>query len=243
MSRVLIVDDNASTLELIAQAITVRLGHDVVLITDVDSVTPELCAGPGFDVALVDLSFRGTRQSGLDVLLRLTDIAPTTRLVLFTQGDDAVAQLMRDAWEALPLASAVSKSLPLELLVETIRRVVADGSAPPDPVLQPLLPAVRSPWRNVEGYRRLVHHAGHAKLWRALIDAGADPSYEELHRLSGLKVNTLRNYREQLVPELALHGMANPTMREMQAFAWRCGPLLAPYLVRSTAEAGSPVKP
>jgi DNA-binding NarL/FixJ family response regulator len=240
MTRVLIVDDNATSLELIAQAITLRLGHEVVLVTEVDSVTPELCAPPGFDLALVDLSFRGTRQSGLDVLLRLAEVSSSTRLVLFTQGDDAVAALMRDAWEALPLASAVSKSLPLDLLMDTIRRVLDEGTAPPDPVLQPLLPAVRSPWRSAEGYRRLVPHAGHAKLWRALIDSGADPSYEELHRLSGLKVNTLRNYREQLVPELALHGMANPTMREMQAFAWRCGPLLAPHLVRSSSEADAP---
>lgn len=232
MSRLLIVDDNATSLELVAQAITARLGHEVVLLTEVASVTDAVRGAAPFDMALVDLSFRGTRQSGLDVLLRLAEISPTTRLVLFTQGDDAVADLMRDAWEALPLASAISKSLPLDLLLETIRRVLADGSAPPDPVLQPLLPAVRSPWRSAEGYGRLVHHAGHAKLWRALLDAGGDPSYEELHRLSGLKVNTLRNYREQLVPELALHGMSNPTIREMRAFALRCGPLLAPHLMR-----------
>jgi DNA-binding NarL/FixJ family response regulator len=236
MSRILIVDDNASSLELIAQAITARLGHEVVLVTEVEAVTGELCARPSFDLALVDLSFRGTRRSGLDVLLRLSEASPSTRLVLFTQGDDSVAELMRDAWEALPLASAVSKSLPLDLLMETVRRVLAEGSAPPDPVLRPLLPAARSPWRSADGYRRLVPHAGHAKLWQALMAAGADPSYEELHRLSGLKVNTLRNYREQLVPELALHGMSNPTMREMQAFAWRCGPLLAPHLVRNVPE-------
>lgn len=232
MSRLLIVDDNANSLELIAQAITARLDHTVELVSNVDAVTPELCA-TGFDLALVDLSFRGSWQSGLDVLVELAERSPSTRLVLFTQGDDSVAELMRVAWEALPLASAVSKSLPLGLLLETIRRVLTDGASPPDPVLQPLLPAVRSPWRSAEAYRRLVHHAGHAKLWRALIDAGADPSYEELHRLSGLKVNTLRNYREQLVPELALHGMANPTMREMQAFALRCRPLLSPFLSRA----------
>jgi DNA-binding NarL/FixJ family response regulator len=232
MSRLLIVDDNASSLELIAQAITARLEHTVELLSNVDAVTPEVCA-TGFDLALVDLAFRGSRQSGLDVLVELAERSPTTRLVLFTQGDDSVAELMRVAWEALPLASAVSKSLPLGLLLDTIRRVLSEGASPPDPVLQPLLPAVRSPWRSAEAYRRLVHHAGHAKLWRALIDAGADPSYEELHRLSGLKVNTLRNYREQLVPELALHGLANPTMREMQAFALRCRPLLSPFLRRA----------
>lgn len=239
MSRLAIIDDNATSLELIAQAITARLGHDVELVTDADDVTFAFCA-MGFDLALVDLSFRGSQQSGLDVLVRLAERSPSTRLVLFTQGDDSVAELMRIAWEALPLASAISKSFPLGLLLETISRVLADGSSPPDPVLQPLLPAVRSPWRSADAYRRLVHHAGHAKLWRALIDAGADPSYEELHRLSGLKVNTLRNYREQLLPELALHGMANPTMREMQAFALRCRPLLSPYVSRPSSDEADP---
>lgn len=235
MTKLLIVDDNATSLELMADAVSARLGVEVVLVTAVADVTDELCAPPGFDLALVDLSFRGTRESGLDVLVRLSEASPSTRLILFTQGDDSVAELMRAAWEALPLASAVSKSLPLDLLIETIRRVMDDGWASPDPVLQPLLPATRSPWRSADGYRRLVPHAGHAKLWLALIEAGAEPSYEELHRLSGLKINTLRNYREQLVPELALHGMSNPTMRDMQAFARRCAPLLAPHILRRTA--------
>lgn len=233
MSRVLIVDDNPTGVQLIAESITARLGHEVVLLTDVEAAAGEPCPETGFAAALVDLSFRGSKRSGLDVLVRLANTSPGTRLVLFTQGDDAVAELMRDAWEALPLASAMSKSLPLDAVIETVRKVLSDGSAPPDPVLQPLLPAKRSPWRSVEGYARLVQHAGHAKLWRALIDADPDPSYEDLRHLSGLKVNTLRNYRDQLVHELSLHGLSNPTMRQMQAFALRCRPLLAPHIDRA----------
>lgn len=230
---ILIVDDNPIGAEPVAQAITARLGHEVVLLTEVPDVTAELLLVLRPELALVDLSFRGTALSGLDALVLLADVSPATRLVLFTQGDDAVAGLMRVAWEALPVASALSKSLPLDLLLDTVERVLDDASAPPDPVLQPLLPATRSPWRVASGFVRLVPHAGHAKLWRALIAAGPDPSYGDLHRLTGLKVNTLRNYREQLLPELALHGLANPTMRQMQSFATCCRPLLEPYIEAS----------
>lgn len=234
---VLIVDDNPTGVEPVVHAITTRLGHKVVLLTRVEDITAEAVRAQPLHLALVDLSFRGTELSGLDALVLLAAVSPATRLVLFTQGDDAVAELMRVAWEALPMASAVSKSLPLDLLLETVQRVLNDGSAPPDPVLQPLLPATRSPWRHATGFGRLVNHAGHAKLWKGLIDAGPDPSYGDLHRLTGLKVNTLRNYREQLLPELSLHGLANPTMRQMQSFAARCRPLLQPHITTSLANA------
>lgn len=234
---ILVVDDNPIGVEPVAQAITARLGHEVVLLTAVEDVTTEVILALRPALALVDLSFRGTDRSGLDVLVLLAEASPSTKLVMFTQGDDAVAELMRVAWEALPVATALSKSLPLDLLVDAIRRVLADGAAPPDPVLQPLLPAVRSPWRVASGFARLIVHAGHAKLWNGLIAAGPDPSYGDLQRLTGLKVNTLRNYREQLLPELGLHGLENPTMRQMQAFAVRCRPLLHPYISTGTTAA------
>ncbi|MGQ0519607.1 MAG: hypothetical protein ACT4PX_00465 [Actinomycetota bacterium] len=230
MSTILVVDDNPTTVRFLADTIAARLGHEVTLIARVEEVTPSVCASLLPHLALVDLSFRGTARSGLDVLMTLNGHSPATRLVPFTQGDDAVAELLRDAWEALPLASAVSKSLPLEQLLELIEEVLRDGSAVPDPVLRPLLPSQRSPWRSAEGYGRLVHHAGHAKLWHALLVTEGEPSYEELRRVTGLKINTLRNYREQLIPELALHGLRNPTIREMQRFARRCRPLLAPHM-------------
>ena len=224
------IDDNPTIVQFLADTITRRLGHEVTLIDDVAEVTPDLCATLLPHLALVDLSFRASTRSGLDVLLLLDEHSPDTRLVPFTQGDDAVADLLRDAWEALPLASAISKSLPLDQLLAVVEAVLRHGSAPPDPVLRPLLPAERSPWRSAASYSRLVHHAGHAKLWGALLVSEGDPSYEQLRQLTGLKINTLRNYREQLVPELALHGLRNPTIREMQGFARRCRPLLTPHL-------------
>jgi hypothetical protein len=78
----------------------------------------------------------------------------------------------------------------------------------------------------------LVQHAGHAKLWRALIGAEEEPSYRDLAVAARLSLNTVRNYREQLLPELSLHGLDNPAMREMQVFARRCRPFLQPFVTQ-----------
>jgi DNA-binding NarL/FixJ family response regulator len=185
----------------------------------------------GWDVAIVDLSFNRSTLNGVDVLLDLSHRCPGARLVVFTQGDDWVADLLRDAWEALPLATVIGKSMPVNEFVRSIRLVLRDGTAPVDPVIRPLLPEHRSPWRQLSGYRRLVQHAGHAKLWKVLIETDAEPSYRDLAVATGLSVNTVRNYRDQLLGELRLHGLDNPTMRAMQVFARRARPFLQPVLV------------
>jgi hypothetical protein len=120
--------------------------------------------------------------------------------------------------------------MPMAEFVKVIEAVLRRGSAPIDPVIRPRLPAERSTWRSIEGYSRLIPHAGHAKLWRALIELEAEPSYRDLAKASGLSVNTVRNYRDQLLGELRLHGLENPTMRQMQVFAARCRPFLEPLI-------------
>lgn len=229
MTTLLLLDDATPINELLARELTEQLGYEVTAMRSIE----ELFASKtlGFDVALVDLSFPGSAHTGLDALLFLHEHSATTRLVVLTQGDDWVADMLRDAWEALPLAGAMSKSAPLSTLVPAIRHLAdRDGQPLVDPVLAPLLPSVRSPWRSLAGYARLVQHAGHAKLWRALIQSPTEPSYRDLADTTGLSVNTVRNYREQLLGELALHGLENPSMRDMQGFARRCRPFLDPQI-------------
>lgn len=230
MSRILIIDDSALATDLLARAIRTELGHNVETLSYVDDLTEEYARDHPIDVAVVDLAFNESNLTGLDALMALHQHTPATKLVLFTQGDKAVADLLRDAWDAFELASVISKTAPVSDQLGAIDQVARTGSAPLDPVLALRLPATRSPWRTIDAYGRLVTHAGHAKLWRALIDADEDPSYRDLADATGLSLNTVRNYREQLLAELALHGMDNPTMREMQSFARRCRPFLAPFL-------------
>ena len=76
----------------------------------------------------------------------------------------------------------------------------------------------------------LVGHAGHAKLWKALIELDEEPSYRELAARTGLSLSAVSNYRSELLNHLALHYLEAPRMREMQRFAKRCRALLAPHI-------------
>lgn len=235
MTALLLVDDAQGWTELLADVIRTRLGWTVTVAHGPDVVADTALDGAAFDIAVIDLSFPGDtgRRSGIDVLLWLHRTRPHTLLTVLTQGDEWVADALRDAWEAFALASVLSKSAPIDLTIAALAAIARDGSSAPDPVLAPLLPTQRSAWRSVEGYQRLVPHAGHAKLWQALIDCDDEPSYRDLAEITGLKLNTIKNYRGQLLPELALHDLEDPTMREMQQFARRCRPFLeAPIAAR-----------
>ena len=230
MTTVLLVDDSAHACELFADAIRQRLEFDVVTLRSPGEVTADLVHDKQIDIAVVDLSFPGDALTGADVLLQLHLDTPSTRLIILTDGDAWAADLLRDSWEVLPIACALSKSSPVSVQLDAVRRVAEKGEAPIDPVLQPLLPAVKSPWRTLDGFSRLVQHRGHAKLWQAVLACGPTAEYQDLAQYSGLRLNALRNYRAQLLPELGLHGLYNPPMRDLYMFVMRCRPFLAPFV-------------
>jgi DNA-binding NarL/FixJ family response regulator len=230
MTRLLLVDDTSAITDLLAGRLRTDLGYEVDVFQTVDAYLAAIGPPDGWDIAIVDLSFNQSVLNGADVLLDLNARFPETRRVLNTQGDDWVRDLLRDVWEAIPLASVLGKTMPTNEFLRSIELVLRDGSAPVDPVIRPLLPEQRSPWRRLDSYARLVQHAGHAKLWRVLIASEAEPSYRDLAIATGLSVNTVRNYRDQLLGELRLHGLDNPTMRAMQLFAKRCRPFLQPFI-------------
>ena len=236
-SSVLLLDDAAAVNELLAREISARLGCRTTPLASVEELVA-LDPDVVFDVALVDLSYANSSFTGLDALCHLHATSPTTSLAILTQGDEWVAQMLRDAWDAFPLATALSKSAPTNTLIDAVGRLLQGEPVPPDPVLQPLLPAIRSPWRSLEGYGRVIQHAGHAKLWRALVTCDDEPSYRDVAEATGLTVNTVRNYREQLLGPLSMHGLVHPSMHEMQQFARRCRPLLQPHIDARLARAG-----
>jgi hypothetical protein len=125
-------------------------------------------------------------------------------------------------------------------VLQDLREVAAHGSAPVDVLLQPWLPPERSHWRSIEGYGRLVGHAGHAKLWRALIELEEEPSYKQLAEYTGLSLPSVRNYRSELLDNLALHYLDRPKMRQMQLFAKRCRPLLERHIRLKLDDAPAP---
>jgi len=235
-AHVLLLDDATAVNELIARELEAKLACRVTAMTCVEDLLAS--DDTTFDLALVDLSFARCSLTGLDALCHLHETRPATRLAILTQGDEWVTDLLRVAWEALPIATALSKSASLTALVDAVASLLDGEDVPPDPALQPLLPATRSMSRTLEGYGRLVQHAGHAKLWRALWSAPDEPSYRDIAAATGLSVHTVRNYRDQLLDALAAHGLTQPTLHEMSRFAKLVRPLLRPHVEAKLTRAG-----
>lgn len=231
MSRVLLVDDAAALAELFAATVRSELGHEVHEVVSVADVETALI-GPPFDLAIVDLSFPQEKATGIDALAEIHAAAPATLLVLITQGDRWVADTLRDATDLLPIATVISKSAPLAFQLDMISRVLAGETVPVDPAIATLLPGTDRPHRSIESFSRLVPHLGHAKFWTALLASDERVTYQSVADSTGLKLNTIKNYRSQLLGELRLHGLADAGLLEIQQFAWRCRAFLGPHLDR-----------
>lgn len=232
MTRILLVDDAAALTVLFADALHERCSWDVDVCVAVGDVEL-LLRGDPYDLALVDLSFPQETVSGLDALAQIHSSSPTTKLAIITQGDVWVSDILIDAWELLPIVTVVSKSAPLDYQIDMISGVLAGEVVPVDPAIQPLLPKFPNSRRNAERFSHLVEHRGHAKLWNVLMDRAFDATYKNVAESTGLKLNTIKNYRTQLLAELRVHGLDDPSLREMQKFGLRCGCFLRPVVERS----------
>jgi DNA-binding NarL/FixJ family response regulator len=229
MKSLLLLDDSAVVNDLFAGVLRSYLEIEVVPVTAVGDLDEILVAHGPFDAALVDLSFPEEYRNGIEALLVISERHPVTVLGIITQGDAFVGQLLRDAWELFPVEAVVSKSAPVEHQINQVRELVHKGRSTIDPSVMPLLPSVRSRWRTIDGFERLVQHAGHAKFWEALFTAGENVTYRDVVEATGLRLNTVKNYRSQLLPELAAHGLVDPSLREMRDFATRCRAILERY--------------
>ncbi len=229
-----IVDAAAAINELFAELLATRLEIDVVAVATVGELEQRLSCGERYRCALVELSFPEERRNGLDALFALRQTDPSTTLAILSQHDPHLTDLLRDAWETMPIATVVAKTAPIMFQLAQIAELLRTGSAPVDPAVATLLPP-RPAHRRPDQFARLVAHAGHAKLWAALFEANGRLDYQELAAATGLRINTIKNYRAQLLPELANHGLDNPSLIEMTAFARRCRPLLAPFVDASLA--------
>ena len=227
---ILVLDVQGLTAEALATRIQQELAVDVKVLHRVADLNREFILRSNFEAAVVDLSFRGETMHGLDALFAIHRHSPQTHLVVHTVGDHYLERMLRDAWEVLPLAAVVAKGPSASTITKVLQHVRATGSAPMDPVLRPLLPAVR--WRrSPESFYRLVPHLGHAKMWQAMFGEPDGATYATLAGTAGVKVNALKNYRADVVSELAAHHLPQASTRDMQEFAKRCRPFLRPALL------------
>jgi CheY-like chemotaxis protein len=232
VAEILLVDDRRFVAEAYRQLLDTA-GHSTTVVTDpaeVDTAAHEVTP----DLALVDLSFPDHDRNGLDVLLALHDTAPRVKLGILTQADAPFQDLLRCAWDALPLAGALSK----DMLPPDFRRAVGEilaGSVVVDPLIRLYLPAQRRSERSLDAYDRLIGHAGHAELWLALAHAEDPPDYAQLSGQLGKKHNTIKNYRDDLATYLTAFGPdLGSSLVELHRFARTARPLLVraarPYL-------------
>lgn len=236
MTRILLVEDAAALAELFARTLVENQGHEVTVSVSVADVETRLQEST-FDLAIVDMSFPQEDASGLDALVEIHNSSPATVLTIMTQGDGWVGDLLRDAWDLLPIATIISKTAPLEYQLDMIARVIEEGDIPPDPAIQTLLPTMPNHRRSAAGFADLIHHQGHAKLWNVLMDRKFDATYKNVADRTGLKLNTVKNYRTQLLGDLRVHSLEEPSLREMQDFAWRCRAFLRPHVINALIDA------
>lgn len=238
MAAILLVDDR----RFIAEAYRTLLeaeGHDVTVEVDPDAVTAELVYRATPALALVDLSFPDHDRDGLDVLLDLHELAPRLRLAILTQADAPFQELLRTAWDALPLAGAISKDLLPRDVGRAVTRMLA-GEVVVDPLIRLYLPAARRPERTADAYGRLIGHAGHAHLWVALATAPSPPDYAALSAALGKTHNTIKNYRDDIAHRLTAFGPdLGSSLIELHRFARTARPLLL-RAARPHLRTGSP---
>lgn len=232
MTTTLIVDDRRFIADAYRQLLT-GVGHDVLVEGD-PAVAAEVAIAHGVDLALVDLSFPDHEVNGLDVLVQLHSRAPGVPAAILTQADAPFQEMLRYAWDALPLAGALSKDLPPNDLLAAVRAILA-GTVFVDPLISLYLPSARRPERALACYDRLIGHAGHAELWRALATSKSPPDYRQLAGQLGKKHNTIKNYRDDLANYLLAFGLDDvSSLVELHGFARDTRPFLLhaarPYL-------------
>jgi CheY-like chemotaxis protein len=227
MPRVLIIDDVPAFSSKIAEdVIKHQLADECVQLQQLHLLPPALEMAE-FDLALVDLSFPLQRpRSGVDAVLYLQTHAPTTSIALLSQGDEFVADMIRDLWEAFPLVSALSKSRFDH--IESVGQLLLRQPVPPDPDVRMFLPATRNPNRSLHEYRRLLPmHAGLRRLWKALIAVRGDVNPRTVAALTEtptqkpLSPASIAAYRQLVLADLEKHGLISPSLAEMAQFARR----------------------
>ncbi|MFV0526273.1 MAG: hypothetical protein ACK5RL_17440 [Acidimicrobiales bacterium] len=185
------------------------------------------------DVVVVDPEAMTGDVSGLDGAVWFRRWCPESALVFLVRTDPAgcPSPVVRVAWETLRPWGAVARSSPA-IVVEAVHRVLRGPEVTVDPVLRPWLGSRDALRPGRPPLERLVQHGGHVKVWRALLRFDEPPSYRQVALLTGLSVNTIRSYRQDLLGPLAAVGLSRPSMGDLFTFARGVRPLLLDVLRR-----------
>lgn len=229
--RAVLVEDRRATLEMYRQWVD-DLGFRTAAYTDPVAFLDE---APEADVVIADLSFAHFEASGLDVLLSTHRRSPDTALMILTNGDQAVSDLLRICWEALPVRAAVSKDALQPEFAEAMAACF-DPAAHDfvDRELRPWLPTSRDPGRSSAAFGEICQHAGQLRTLLTLADFEDSPTKPELARAAGLSANTVNNYCRDVIFQLGLRGFEVADFAQLHRFVRLTRPLLAQFERSST---------
>ena len=120
-ARVLVVDDEESIRRLVSLTLQIE-GYSCILATNGHEAL-ETASQQQFDVVLLDVKMPGI--SGLEVLAKLRGTHPNTRFIVVTAmaDSDTVAKAIK-----LGADDFIAKPLDLDVLEESVKRVLASGT-------------------------------------------------------------------------------------------------------------------
>ena len=120
MARILLVDDDVTTLELVGRAL-VADSHKVTRCQDGHEALQQIqTASAEFDLLLTDVEMPGL--DGIELARRVAEAAPHVRILLmsgFAGGQDQAGSL------GIPVAGFVSKPLSLDQIRASVRSALA----------------------------------------------------------------------------------------------------------------------
>jgi two-component system, NarL family, invasion response regulator UvrY len=107
-ARILVADDHAGVAERLRDDL-VRAGHGVRVATSPADASVILREWQP-DVAIFDIQFKGSDQTGFDLLQAVTACSPRTRVLMYSVHDDAFLQAAARAAGATGFLSKMSRS-------------------------------------------------------------------------------------------------------------------------------------
>lgn len=208
-TRVMIVDDHAAIIGMMAQVVESLPGFKVVGSALDSESAMEICRSQPVDIIILDLVLPGV--SGLALLTELNGIRPDAKVLIFTGNLNPAA--MRGAISAGVLG-VVEKMAPLEVFRAALQSVAA-GQTYFGPLAGDLIKGLVSQKKQPEIRANITQLTRREKTVLSHIAQGM--SSKEIADKLGLSVHTVINHRSNLMKKTGLRRVAHLSLFAAQS--------------------------